>query len=221
MLMHNLIRVTEKYSETARFLKEVDPTLDKKKKALMSQVATAEAKLKEINRKSSEVEETLYEIMQRALKQLETITKYKMSLLMSDHIELKRQLDEIQWMEKFIKYEFEVLSPNDFLLSWERHMVCRKLAIANGFATNKILPDMKVEGFLTVTTEEESRKGDMDRAQRGEEEAERVKSNIFRKNEEKSNYLLKSKVNYEEKDAEPTTVKSKNNFLNLSILKHI
>jgi hypothetical protein len=86
---------------------------------------------------------------------------------MSDHIELKRQLDEIQWMERFIKYEFEVLSPNDFLLSWERHMNCRKLAIANGFATNKILPDMKVEGFLTVTTEEESRKGDMDRAQRG------------------------------------------------------
>jgi hypothetical protein len=40
----------------------------------------------------------LYEIMQRALKMLETITKHKMSLLMSDHIELKRQLDEIQWM---------------------------------------------------------------------------------------------------------------------------
>ena len=42
---------------------------------------------------------------------------------------------------------------------------------------------MKVEGFLMVTTEEESRKGDMDRAQRGEEEADKVKSNIFKKNE--------------------------------------
>ena len=86
---------------------------------------------------------------------------------MSDHIELKRQLDEIQWMEKFIKYEFEVLSPNDFLLSWERHMTFRKMAIGNTFITNKILPDMKVEGFLSVTTEEESRKGDLDRLQRG------------------------------------------------------
>lgn len=37
---------------------------------------------------------------------LETITKKKMALLMSDHIELKRQLDQIQWVEKFIKYEF-------------------------------------------------------------------------------------------------------------------
>jgi hypothetical protein len=42
--------------------------------------------------------------MQKALKMLENITKFKMSMLMSDHIELKRQLDEIQWMEKFIKY---------------------------------------------------------------------------------------------------------------------
>lgn len=51
--MHNLIRVTEKYNETAKFLKEIDPSLDKKKKSLMSLVTIAEAKLKEINRKSS------------------------------------------------------------------------------------------------------------------------------------------------------------------------
>jgi len=75
---------------------------------------------------------------------LENITKFKMSMLMSDHIELKRQLDEIQWMEKFIKYEFEVLSPNDFLLAWERHQAFRKLAIGNTFTTNKVLPDMKI-----------------------------------------------------------------------------
>ena len=86
--------------------------------------------------------------MQRALKQLETITKFKMSLLMSDHIELKRQLDEIQWMEKFIKYEFSVLSPNDFLLSWERHQMYRRQAINNAFGTNKILPDMKVPSHI-------------------------------------------------------------------------
>ena len=147
-LMHNLIRVTEKYNDTARVLKEVDPSLDAKKKVLNKEVTNTENKLKEINRKSGEVEDQLYEIMQRALKQLETITKFKMSLLMSDHIELKRQLDEIQWMEKFIKYEFSVLSPNDFLLSWERHQMYRRQAINNSFGTNKILPDMKVPSHI-------------------------------------------------------------------------
>lgn len=103
-LMHTLIIVTEKYEQTTKALREVDPTLDKKKKELMGAVATAETKLKDINRKSNEVEEKLYEIMQKTLKQLENITKFKMSLLMSDHIELKRQLDELQWMERFIKF---------------------------------------------------------------------------------------------------------------------
>lgn len=46
-------------------------------------------------------------------------------------------------------------------------MAFRKTSIANMFVSNKILPDMKIEGFLSVTTEEESRKGEIDRLQRG------------------------------------------------------
>ena len=48
-----------------------------------------------------------------------------------------------------------------------------------------------------------------------------MKSIIFKKGDEKTNYLLKSKINYEDKDEDPQSIKSKNNFLNLSILKHI
>ena len=42
MLMHNLIRVTEKYNDTAKVLKEVDPLMDKKKKNLNSLMTMAE-----------------------------------------------------------------------------------------------------------------------------------------------------------------------------------
>lgn len=52
---------------------------------------------------------------------------------MSDHIELKRQLDEIQWMEKYMLYEHEVLSPNDFLLSYSRYENCKKDIISKNF----------------------------------------------------------------------------------------
>ena len=58
--MHNLIRVTEKYHQTQKLLKEVDTSLDKKKKNLNGMMTMAETKLKDINRKSSEVEEQLY-----------------------------------------------------------------------------------------------------------------------------------------------------------------
>ena len=58
--MHNLIRVTEKYHQTEKLLKEVDTSLDKKKENLNGMMTMAETKLKDINRKSSEVEEQLY-----------------------------------------------------------------------------------------------------------------------------------------------------------------
>lgn len=49
-------------------------------------------------------------------------------------------------------------------------MAFRKLAISNNYATCKVLPDMKVEGFVLVTTEEESRKGE-DKLLRNDDES--------------------------------------------------
>ena len=40
---------------------------------------------------------------------------------MTDHLELKRQLDEIKWIENYIRYEYKILTPNDFLLSYARY----------------------------------------------------------------------------------------------------
>lgn len=49
-----------------------------------------------------------------------------------------------------------------------------------------------------------------------------MKSTIFKKNEDKNTYLMKSKISYEDsKETEQMTLKSKSNLLNLSILKHL
>ena len=77
-----------------------------------------------------------------------------MALLMSDHLELKRQLDEIQWSENYLQYEHQVLTPNDFLLSYSRYEFKKKDILADKFEPLKVLPDMRVEGSLTVLTEE-------------------------------------------------------------------
>lgn len=55
---------------------------------------------------------------------------------------------------------------------------------------------MKIEGFLNVTTEEESRKGE-EKLLKSEEESERIRSNLFKRSDDKTNYLLKSKINYD------------------------
>lgn len=79
-------------------MQEIDGDLEKKKKNLKRSIVIVEDKLKEINKKNDELQNKIYEIMQESLRKLERITKKKMSLLMSDHIELKRQLDQLQWM---------------------------------------------------------------------------------------------------------------------------
>jgi hypothetical protein len=43
-------------------------------------------------------------MFQEALKDLQTISRRKLSYLISDQLEIRRQYDYIQWMESFLKY---------------------------------------------------------------------------------------------------------------------
>jgi hypothetical protein len=53
--MHPLIRITEKYVEAGERLKEVDAMVDKRKKFIIQATATVENRLKDVNRKSTEI----------------------------------------------------------------------------------------------------------------------------------------------------------------------
>jgi len=62
-------------------------------------------KIKEINERATKIEEELYASFQRALKDLQTETEKKLSFLICDQLELKRQYDHILWMDSFIKHQ--------------------------------------------------------------------------------------------------------------------
>jgi hypothetical protein len=61
-------------------------------------------------------------MFQEALKEVQMISRRKLSYLISDQLEIRRQYDYIQWMESFLKYEFNVLPPNSFLSSWTKYL---------------------------------------------------------------------------------------------------
>lgn len=48
-----------------------------------------------------------------------------MGFLIADQLELKRQYEQMQWMEAFLKYQQEILDPSDYLRSWGRHVLLR------------------------------------------------------------------------------------------------
>jgi hypothetical protein len=78
-----------------------------------------------------------------------------MSYLIGDQLELKRQYDQIQWVESFLQYEHEILMPSDFLSTWARHLKLRKeiLNLANIPIITDVKADLKVEGKVKVITE--------------------------------------------------------------------
>jgi hypothetical protein len=157
--------------------------------------------------------------MQEVLRKLEKITKKKIQFLMSDHIELKRQLDQIQWMEKYLRYEKDVLSLNDFLLSFARYENCKKEIISKNFEVSNVMPDMWVEGHLNVITEEESK---MQAIFNKQDKKDELKLNAQENAESKFGTIMKSQLVVNDKLGEnrENTIKSKNNLLSLSILKH-
>lgn len=108
-----------------------------------------------MNKNASYVEERIYQVLQEALLQLQEETQKKMSYLIGDQLELKRQYDQIQWMESFLKYQQEVLTPSDYLNAWSKHMGLRNevLSVSNLPILTNVQPDIRLEGKINVVTD--------------------------------------------------------------------
>jgi hypothetical protein len=126
---------------------------------LAESLGNIDVKIKEINKNASAIEEQIYQLLQNALRELQEHTQKKMSYLIGDQLELKRQYDQIQWVESFLQYEHEILMPSDFLAAWARHLKLRKeiLNLANIPIITDVKADLKVEGRVKVITEGMSR----------------------------------------------------------------
>ena len=70
----------------------------------------------------------------------------QMGILLGDELELRRQLEQMDWMEGFLRMQQRALSPVDFLNSWNRHTQMRgEVHAFNHFrAQVEVQPDLKV-----------------------------------------------------------------------------
>ena len=68
-------------------------------------------------------------------------------------MELRRQYEEIQWAESFLKYQLEVLNPHHYLTSWFRHLERKnELMTSRDLEIGNVDADLRMVGELTVTT---------------------------------------------------------------------
>lgn len=161
MANHSLIKLKDAYSEISSKVKEIDPNIERRKNQLTDDLSKIDLKIKEINEKATHIEEQLYAIFQKALGELQGETEKKLSFLICDQLELKRQYDHILWMDSFIKHQLEIQEPQEFLNSWYKFAKYKKevLSLSNLSINTEVKADMKLEGEIKIIVEGKAKPG--------------------------------------------------------------
>lgn len=137
---------------------ETDPLLDERKRSILEALRNVDAKLTAIQANSQAIEEELFQRMQTAMFQLQDETQRKTNALLSEELELRRQLGQIEWNESFVRIMQESLPPMTFVAGWERHAKLKTNlyhTLGGKVSTNSldtIQADMKLEGSINVVT---------------------------------------------------------------------
>ncbi len=120
------------------------------------------------NAKSMEAE--LRELFKKSISRLHELTQLKLSDLLSEEAELRRRLEEIEWMNQFIQYQKQNVTPVNFLDSFAQHNSLKKeraqsmdLTLGSiSQALEEVKPDIQASGEMVVispTTQLEDQSG--------------------------------------------------------------
>lgn len=114
---HTFAKIQDAYLRALNDAREPDPVLEQRKLILAQLLENIDLRISEVKSNSDQIEAKIYKILQDALLQLQENSQAKVSALICAELELKRQLEQISWIESFLKYQQEVLSPAHFMLS--------------------------------------------------------------------------------------------------------
>jgi len=153
-----LTDIGSSYDAALSASRAADPLFEDRKKSVNTALATIDVKLAEIQANSRSIEEDLYAKLQAAMFQLQEETQRKMNALLSEELELRRQLGQIDWAEGFTTTLQETLPPMTFVSAWERQMALKDSLYASlgGKVSTKALDEIKADivlsGSLDVST---------------------------------------------------------------------
>lgn len=151
-----LADVGSSYESALKKSSDADPLLEERKRSISDALKQVDEKLSSIQANSKAVEDALYARMQEAIFALQDATQKKMNALLSEELELRRQLGQIAWIEGFVTTMQETLPPMTFITAWERHAAVRAgmyAALGGRISTralDDIQPDMAVVGSVQV-----------------------------------------------------------------------
>ncbi|KAA0171071.1 hypothetical protein FNF28_01076 [Cafeteria roenbergensis] len=154
-----LADLTTKYESALHASTQPEPLLEERKRSIHEGIRRITGKLEQVRSNSEAVYEEVCKRMQDALERLEALTKHKTAILLSEELELRRQLRQISSAETMVPHLQEALQPTAFVEAWEAHQAMRRELIAQmtgagasmvGEALDAVRPDLKVVGEVEV-----------------------------------------------------------------------
>jgi hypothetical protein len=117
---HTITPISEEYRKALLESGSPDALTEKYKSMLRSKLKKVDENITLIKANLKACEDTLLSKLKTALENLHSQAQTKFNVLIADQIELRRRYEEIQLTESFLRYQSEVLKPQDYLKSWFR-----------------------------------------------------------------------------------------------------
>ncbi|OQR82107.1 hypothetical protein THRCLA_11129 [Thraustotheca clavata] len=154
--LHRLISIAEAYEHSIKESSKPDPLIESRKMLISSKLSQLQQRVEDIQRNRSAIETLIRATMEAALKRLEEEAKLKLDVLMCEDLELKRQVEHIEWTDQFLAKQRNILSPVEFLAAWNQHKPLRieqrEFPVAQTALVETIKPDIQLVGRLQVVS---------------------------------------------------------------------
>eukprot|EP00842_Homolaphlyctis_polyrhiza_P006860 jgi/Hompol1/763/HPOL_005432-RA len=153
---HQLVSVTEAYQSVLQEAQMPDPILQSRITEISNQISAVNSRARAVEKMGLQVEQQIEEMYQRAMSDLKSIIQSKLTILLSDEMELKRQQADIMRLESFLKYQ-HLGDATTCLFNWSRHQQFRAALHDFRFFRNVIdvQLDAKVVGGISVVVDED------------------------------------------------------------------
>eukprot|EP00747_Dinoflagellata_sp_TGD_P025560 gnl/TRDRNA2_/TRDRNA2_131337_c0_seq3.p1 gnl/TRDRNA2_/TRDRNA2_131337_c0~~gnl/TRDRNA2_/TRDRNA2_131337_c0_seq3.p1 ORF type:complete len:243 (-),score=29.40 gnl/TRDRNA2_/TRDRNA2_131337_c0_seq3:4-732(-) len=117
------------------------------------QIAEMDEQLATAQKNGKATEDKAYDTVQQAIRQCQDLAEDQIASLVGDELELKRQLDQAEWLESFLEEPVKELPQADFLAAWLQHCRVREeLEEFGSFTPARVYTGLRLGGALRVST---------------------------------------------------------------------
>lgn len=111
-----------------------------------------------MNRNAGALEEQIYQVLQELLNTLRSEIQKKMSFLIADQFEIKRELDYIYWTEAFQRYQQMTMEPSEFISNWAKHQILKnEILNSNPPMLSNVSGNLRLDGRLKILNDDQAR----------------------------------------------------------------